>query len=114
LFWAKYNDKANLKHFLNNNPHLLPSNVWVASCGKGGGNGAGFYGAFLKSQTLKKKPPTTSKQVQKRTNDHTVLATYSTIAKAAQAEGMSAAKMSRILNQGIKFQDHYYCIVNQG
>ena len=54
---------------------------------------------------------TTGKKVEKRlVNSNQVLKTWDTIAKAAVAEGFSAAKMSRSVKDKTVFQDYYYCV----
>jgi len=103
-------DKKLLLNYLDSNKHVLKSNIWAAS-----GNGIGFWGIALQSDVLfHKKPSTTAKRVEKRTKDNVVLESYSTIAKAAQAEGIYPTKLSRLLkdNKAI-FEDHYYTLVKQ-
>jgi hypothetical protein len=56
-----------------------------------------------------KKTSSTGKSVEKRlksTNDRN--GTWETIAKAAEAEKMSAAKMSRSIKNNVVFNDEYY------
>ena len=54
---------------------------------------------------------TTGKKVEKRlVNSNQVLKTWDTNAKAAAAEGFSAAKMSRSVKDKIVFKDYYYCV----
>ena len=60
-----------------------------------------------------KKPSTTSKKVYKReikTNE--LLGTWDTIAKAAESENISAAKMSRSVKNKTVFNDDYYYTAN--
>jgi hypothetical protein len=53
---------------------------------------------------------TTGKKVEKRlVASNQLLKTWDTIAKAAAAEGFSAAKMSRSVKDKTVFQDYYYC-----
>lgn len=61
--------------------------------------GQGYYGLSLKSDYKDyKKPSTTSKKVYKLdTKTKEIINTWDTIAKAAEAEQFSSAKMSRII-----------------
>ena len=51
------------------------------------------------------------KTVEKREiSKNIILGTWETIAKAAQSENISAAKMSRSIKNKILFEDYYYCL----
>lgn len=108
--WAVRTDKKidtnDLRNYLGNCPNVLISNVWTLN-----GNGRGLYGLCLKNDTIhQKKTSTTSKSVMKRDKDGNVIDQWSTIAKAAQAEGISAPKMSRIIKNKDVLNDYYYTI----
>ena len=85
--------------------YILYTTIWTPS-----GNGQGYYGLSLKKQIdIVKKSSSTGKSVEKRlksTNDR--IGTWETIAKAAEAEKMSAAKMSRSIKNNVVFNDEYY------
>ena len=54
---------------------------------------------------------TTGKKVEKRlVNSNQILKTWNTIAKAAESEGFSTAKMSRSVKDKTVIQDYYYCL----
>jgi hypothetical protein len=101
------NDMKELKDYLNDCEYVLKATVWTD-----GGSNEGYYGLSLKSEEPKHKvTSTTGKTVEKRdktTNE--VIKKWETIAKAAVAEEMSAAKMSRSIKNRVEFQDYYYCI----
>jgi phage anti-repressor protein len=92
-------------NYLKLNENVLYSTVWTSQ-----GSGQGYYGLLLKSDEKEyKKPSTTSKKVYKReakTNE--LLGTWDTIAKAAESENISAAKMSRSVKNKTVFNDDYY------
>lgn len=99
-------DCNDLKTFMNNCPFVLQALLWTVS-----GNGTGYYGISMKSDTCvtTRITSSTAKIVEKRdTQTHEVLDTWITVAKAAQAEGISAAKMSRMLKQNDRSQSYYY------
>ncbi len=106
--WAtrinKQVDTNDLRNYLGNCPHVLISNVWTVN-----GNGRGVYGLYMKNDTIhQKKPSTTAKNVLKKDKDGNVIDQWTTIAKAAQAEGISAPKMSRMIKQGTILNEYYY------
>lgn len=115
LKWKKRNDKIvnkpkdikELEHFLNNCDYVLKSNVWTDH-----GNGSGYYGLNLKGESnYAKKVSSTAKKVKKRhIETHEVIDSWSTIVKAAEAEGISATKMSRSIKNKVKFKDYYYSV----
>lgn len=102
------NDMKELKDYLNDCEYVLKATVWTD-----GGSNEGYYGLSLKSEEPKHKvTSTTGKTVEKRdktTNE--VIKKWETIAKAAVAEQMSAAKMSRSIKNRVEFQDFYYAVV---
>ena len=83
------------------------STVWTKE-----GSGQGYYGLIFKSDIkYYKKPSTTSKQVFKRLLKTNVLLTkWDTIAKAAESENVSNAKMSRYIKNKIEVDDYYYTL----
>jgi MSV199 domain/T5orf172 domain len=98
-------DMKELKDYLNASDYVLKATVWTDA-----GSNEGYYGIMLKSDEHKhKKTSTTGKSVEKRlksTNDR--IGAWETIAKAAEAEKMSAAKMSRSIKNNVVFNDEYY------
>lgn len=103
------NDVLDFKKYMKDCEYVLVSNIWCPN-----GSGQGYYGINLKSaEILHKKTSSTAKKVEKRDiKTNTTLDTWTTIAKAAEAEGISAAKMSRSIKNNIKFNDYYYVIAN--
>jgi hypothetical protein len=101
------NDMKELKDYLNDCEYVLKATVWTD-----GGSNEGYYGLSLKSEEPKHKvTSSTGKTVEKRdktTNE--VIKKWETIAKAAVAEQMSAAKMSRSIKNRVEFDDFYYAI----
>lgn len=102
------NDAKYVKQYFKELPNTLWSNVWSMN-----GNGQGFYGFYLKSHgNLIKKHSSTCKKVERRSHDNVMLAAWPTIAKAAEAEGISPAKLSRLLkDKKAKFDNYYYISV---
>lgn len=114
-------DMNNLKTYLNVCPNALKATVWSENCGN-----EGYYGLALKENyytmtqaviqgqanpVISVQISTTGKKVEKRlVNSNQVLKTWDTIAKAAAAEGFSAAKMSRSVKDKTVFKDYYYCV----
>ena len=100
------NDMADLKKYLNASEYVLKATVATEH-----GTNEGYYGILLKQDEFKHKMviSTTGKTVEKvEVSTGTVLATWSTIAKAADAENMSAAKMSRSVKNKTVFGDYFY------
>jgi hypothetical protein len=99
------NDMKEIKEYLNSSPYALKATVWTDD-----GNNEGYYGLSLKQKEMKPKLiSSTGKKVYKReakTNE--LLGTWDTIAKAAESENMSAAKMSRSVKNQTVFNDDYY------
>jgi len=98
-------DMKDIKEYLNNCEYALKATVWADS-----GSNEGYYGLLLKSDECKHKATSsTGKKVEKRTvKDDLLLQTWETIAKAAIAENISAAKMSRSIKAKTIFNDYYY------
>lgn len=94
-----------IKLYLKDSDSVLYSTVWTSE-----GSGQGYYGLMLKSDKKDyKKPSTTSKKVYKiDTKTKENLNTWDSIAKAAEAEGICAAKMSRIIKSAIVINNDYY------
>jgi hypothetical protein len=100
-------DMKEIKEYLNSCEYALKSTVWTDY-----GSNEGYYGLSLKSDEHKyKKTSSTGKSVEKReVSNNILIGTWETIAKAAQAENISAAKMSRSIKNKIVFEDYYYCL----
>jgi hypothetical protein len=100
------NDMKDIKEYLNDSPYALKSTVWT-DCG----NNEGYYGLSLKKNEYKPKLiSSTGKKVYKRAVETNILlATWDTIAKAAESECISTAKMSRCAKNKIIIDDYYYC-----
>jgi phage anti-repressor protein len=99
----KCSEKA-LKDFLKDYQYVLPSTIWTSN-----GNGLGYYGIGLKSNEPQRKSSSTAKPVfKKNAETHDTVNTWPTVAKAATAEKMPAAKMSRIIKNAVIVDDHYY------
>jgi hypothetical protein len=79
----------------------MRSVIWALN-----GNGIGYYGINLKSnENYIKKTSTTSKKVIKLDKDENTIDSWTTIAKAAESEGISAAKMSRCIKNNIQINN---------
>ncbi len=102
------NDMKEIKEYLNSCPYVLKSTVWTDE-----GNNEGYYGISLKLKEHKPKLiSSTGKKIYKREiNSEQLLCTWETIAKAAEFEGISAAKMSRCVKNKIIINDYYYSII---
>ena len=103
-------DQERLKKFLKSSPYLLFETVWSVN-----GGGQGFYGCKLKKDERYQRKSSTGCKVIKMDDNDNILCEYETIAKAAEVEQISAAKMSRsIKNKTIfKLGDiKYYYIKN--
>jgi len=102
------NDMKEIKEYLNASPYALKATVWTDE-----GNNEGYYGISLKQNDLKPKLiSSTGKKVAKRECEtNMVLATWDTIAKAALAENMCAAKMSRCVKNKNIINDYYYSVM---
>lgn len=103
------NDMKEIKEYLNLSPYALKATVWTDE-----GNNEGYYGISLKQNEYKPKlVVSTGKKVYKREKDtNQLLSCWDSIAKAAEAEGICAAKMSRSIKSGIVFNNDYYYTTN--
>ena len=101
------NDIKELKEYLNACEYVLKATVW-----SDGTSNEGYYGlSLLQDEPRTRNFSSTGKTVEKRyktTNE--VINRWETIAKAAEAEKMSAAKMSRSIKNRVEFEDFYYAI----
>ena len=101
-------DEDKLKKYLKSNKNLLFETVWAS-----GGGGQGFYGMNLKKDTTRQRNSSTGSKVEKRDGNNMVLATFDTIAKAAEHESICAAKMSRSIKNKVIFNgeggEYNYC-----
>ena len=99
------NDMTDLKDYLNNCEYVLKATVWTDH-----GSNEGYYGLLLKSDEHKyKTTSSTGKTVQKiELETGNILGSWTTIAKAAEFEHISAAKMSRSIKNKIIFNDYFY------
>jgi hypothetical protein len=102
------NDMKEIKEYLNSSPYALKATVWTDE-----GNNEGYYGLSLKQIDIKPKLiSSTGKKVYKREKETDVLlATWDTIAKAAESENMCAAKMSRYVKNKNIINDYYYSVI---
>jgi len=102
------NDMKEIKDYLNESPYALKSVVWTDD-----GNNEGYYGLSIKKHEYTPKLIcSTGKKVYKREDKTDILlATWDTIAKAALAEGISTAKMSRSVKNKIIIDDYYYSVI---
>lgn len=102
------NDMKEIKEYLNESPYALKSVVWTDE-----GNNDGYYGLSIKKNEYKPKliSSTGKKVYKKEYNTDMLLATWDTIAKAAKAEGISTAKMSRSVKNKIIINDYYYSVI---
>jgi hypothetical protein len=114
-------DLKNLKTYLNACPNALKATIWSEN-----NSNEGYYGVSLRENyysmtqaviqgqanpVISVQISTTGKKVEKRiVNSNQLLKTWDTIAKAAVAEGFSAAKMSRSVKDKTVFKDYYYCV----
>ena len=103
------NDMKEIKTYLNESPYTLKATVWVD-----GESNEGYYGISLKQPYIQKDKTTSStgKKVYKRENGtNELLATWDTIAKAAEMEGVCSAKMSRYIKNKNIINDYYYSVI---
>jgi len=115
-------DIKNLKTYLNACPNALKATIWSENI-----SNEGYYGVNLRESYYDLKQAviqeqganpiigvqlsTTGKKVEKRlVNSNQILKTWNTIAKAAESEGFSTAKMSRNVKDKTVIQDYYYCV----
>jgi hypothetical protein len=102
------NDMKEIKEYLNQSPYALKAVVWTKD-----GNNEGYYGLSIKENIHKPKLIScTGKKVYKREEKtNLLLATWETIAKAAVAEGISTARMSRCVKNKTIVDDYYYSVI---
>jgi hypothetical protein len=102
------NDMKEIKEYLNASPYALKATVWTDE-----GSNEGYYGISLKQHEYKPKLiSSTGKKVYKREKDtDQVLATWDSIAKAAEIENISASKMSRYIKNKNIINDYYYSVI---
>jgi hypothetical protein len=102
------NDLKEIKDYLNISPYALKATVWTDN-----ESNEGYYGLSLKQTEYKPKfVSSTGKKVYKRENNtNELLATWDTIAKAANAECISNSKMSRYIKNKIIINDYYYSVI---
>ena len=100
-------DIKEIKEYLNSCDYVLKATVWTDK-----GSNEGYYGISLKVDEYKHKTTSsTGKKVEKiEKNTGEILGTWDTIAKAAEAENISAAKMSRSVKNKIVYNEDYYYI----
>jgi hypothetical protein len=101
-------DLKDLKDYLNDCEYAVKATVWTDR-----GTNEGYYGLSLRSDEPRHKATSaTGKKVEKRTvKENFLITTWETIAKAADAEKFSPAKMSRSIKNKVTFNDeYYYCI----
>ena len=113
LTWKKINkkeitgnEKKELKKYLKDCNYTLYTTIWTSQ-----GNGQGYYGLELKNEKTNdyKKTSSTGKRVEKRSVDkNELLGSWETIAKAANYEKISGAKMSRCIKLKTHINDYYY------
>ena len=98
-------DIIKIKEYLNNCEYTLKATVYIDK-----GSNEGYYGIQLKNDEPRyKTTSSTGKKVEKVDNKtEIVLRTWETIAKAAEDEKISAAKMSRSIKNKTIFNDDYY------
>ena len=106
-------DMKDLKAYLNASPHALKATVWTEQ-----GSNEGYYGVSLRddyyamTNAATNNPictSTTGKKVEKReATTHQLLSSWPTIASAALAEGVCAARMSRYVKAKTVIADYYY------
>jgi len=99
------NDIKYIKDYLNSSDYVVKATVWTDK-----GSNEGYYGISLKIDEYKhKNTSSTGKKVEKiEVKTGIILCSWDTIAKAAEAENISAAKMSRSIKNKIVFNEDYY------
>lgn len=104
------NEKEELRNYFKNNNNVLYETVWTSN-----GNGQGYYGLKLKTQIYEKNiSSSTGKQVYKiDSNSNICVDKWPTIAKAAEMENISSAKLSRIIKNKILYNNFYYSSENK-
>jgi hypothetical protein len=102
----EHDDIKNIKDYLNSSENVVKSTVWTDK-----GANEGYYGICLihDDDYKHKNTSSTGKKVKKiDLNTNIVLGSWDTIAKAAQHELLSAAKMSRSIKNKSIFNGDYY------
>ena len=98
-------DLKNIKTYLNSCEYVIKSTVWTDK-----GSNEGYYGILLKADEYKhKNTSSTGKKVKKidfKTSQ--VLCLWDSIAKAAEDENISPAKMSRSIKNNVIFNNDYF------
>lgn len=95
-----------IRKYLNETGYTVFTTIWSSD-----GNGQGYYGLLLKTELNNdhRKTSSTGKKVEKREiNTDILLGTWETIAKAANYEKVSPAKLSRIIKNKTTINDYYY------
>jgi hypothetical protein len=108
LWGQKFNKDVNIneiKEYLKQNTEfIMVANVWTAK-----GNGQGYYGiSFKNEQEQFKAVRTVGKFVTKYDLQGNIVATWDTIAKAAESEGMPPCKLSHIINSKKDYNNFKY------
>jgi phage anti-repressor protein len=112
-----------IKEYLNSSPYALKATLWIDQ-----NSGEGYYGVSLKQQEVSKPKSiaSTGKKIEKRlisNNDVSevngrneretlVIGMWNSILAAALHEGVSAAKMSRLVKNKTVVGDYIYCCAN--
>jgi len=99
------NDMKEIKDYLNESEYALKATVWCEE-----GSNEGYYGLSLKETSLQPKfISSTGKKVYKREKDtNELLASWESIAKAAEMECICSSKMSRYVKNKTIINDYYY------
>jgi len=99
------NDMINIKEYLNSSQYVVKATVWTDK-----GSNEGYYGISLKIDEYNHRTTSsTGKKVEKiEVSSGQVLNTWEIIAKAAEFEHISDAKMSRSIKHKIVYNDYYY------
>jgi hypothetical protein len=96
-----------VKEYLNSCDYVIKSVIW-----SDGESNEGYYGISLKTKVYTKKfTGVSGKKVEKiELATGYVLQTWDSILKAAQAEKLTTAKMSRSIKDATVFIDYFYRI----
>jgi phage anti-repressor protein len=98
-------DMTIIKDYLNSCEYVVKATVWTDK-----GSNEGYYGISLKIDEYNHRiTSSTGKKVEKiEVSSGQVLNAWETIAKAAEFENVSAAKMSRSIKNKIIYNNYYY------
>jgi hypothetical protein len=98
-------DMTIIKEYLNSCEYVVKATVWTDKC-----SNEGYYGISLKIDDYNHRTTSsTGKKVEKiEVSSGQVLNSWETIAKAAEFEHISSAKMSRSIKHKILYNDYYY------